>query len=112
MKLNVYTIFDQAAKAYVSPFFMHNHAMATRTFSDQVNQTGNQINSHPEQFILFCIGEYDDQTGEIIPLSTPESLGKGNEYVDAKRNDEDIKTKLDDIWERITDIKKVVDLNL
>ena len=81
MKLNIYSIYDSAAKAYMSPFFMHNHGLAIRAFSDQVNsQQENQIKNHPEQFTLFMIAEYNDQSGYITPLETPAPLGKGNEF--------------------------------
>ena len=81
MNLNIYSIYDSAAKAYMSPFFMHNHGLAIRAFSDQVNATtDNQIKNHPEQFTLFHIAEYNDENGHIEPLDTPKPLGKGNEY--------------------------------
>lgn len=73
MKLNIYSIFDKAAQAFITPFFMHNKAMAIRVFSDNVNsQEENNISKHPEQFSLFHLGEYDDSTGVIIPLEKPE----------------------------------------
>ena len=80
MKINVYSIFDEAAKAYITPFFMQNNALATRAFKDQCNTPGSQIASNPEQFVLFHIAEYDDSTGTIVPRDTPRSLGRGNEY--------------------------------
>ena len=55
MKLNVYTIYDDTAKAYMQPFFMHNHGLAVRAFTDQVNRNdeNNPLNKHPEQFTLY-----------------------------------------------------------
>ena len=96
MKLNIYSIYDQAAKAYTSPFFMHNHGLAIRAFSDQVNsQTENQIQKHPEQFTLFHIGEYNDETGNIESLTNIKSLGKGHEYLENKSFD-----KLEDLYNK------------
>lgn len=81
MILNIYSIYDDAANAYMSPFFMHNHGLATRAFTDQVNsENPNQISEHPEQFALFQIGEYDDTTGLITSLGSPKPMGRGNEY--------------------------------
>ena len=81
MKLNVYTIYDDTAKAYMQPFFMHNHGLAVRAFTDQVNRNdeNNPLNKHPEQFTLYYVGEFDDQTGNL-ELRDHQSLGKGVSY--------------------------------
>jgi len=73
MKLKVYSIYDKAAKAYNTPFFMHNKALAIRAFEDNVNaQEENNISKHPEQFSLFCLGEYDDSKAQFQLLEQPE----------------------------------------
>lgn len=73
MKLKVYSIYDKAAKAYNTPFFMHNKALAIRAFEDNVNaQEENNISKHPEHFSLFCLGEYDDTKGQFELLEQPE----------------------------------------
>jgi hypothetical protein len=80
MKLNVYSIFDSAAKAYTQPFFMHNDGLAIRAFQDNVNaEQENNISKHPDQFTLFKIAEFDDATGQIEAIS-PRSLGNGLEF--------------------------------
>jgi hypothetical protein len=50
MKLNVYSIYDDTAKAYMQPFFLHNHGLAVRAFVDQVNRddANNPLALHPE----------------------------------------------------------------
>lgn len=69
MKLQAYTIFDKAAKAFNTPFFMHNKALAIRAFEDNVNaKEENNISKHPEHFALMHIGEYDDATGDFTPI--------------------------------------------
>lgn len=81
MKLNIYSIYDDTAKAYMQPFFLHNHALAVRAFTDQINQENSQnpLSLHPEQFTLFHVGEFDDQTGNL-ELRDHQSLGKGISY--------------------------------
>lgn len=80
MILNIYSIYDDAANAYMPPFFMHNHGLATRAFSDNANNKESQIGQHPEQFALFHIGTFDDENGKIESFETPKSLGRGNEF--------------------------------
>jgi hypothetical protein len=104
MKLNVYSIFDSAAKAYTSPFFMHNDGLAIRAFQDNVNaEQENNISKHPDQFTLFKIGEFDDSTGEI-KTDLVKSLGTGLEYKNSPDISEDIAQliikKLDSILEK------------
>jgi hypothetical protein len=104
MKLNVYSIFDSAAKAYTSPFFMHNDGLAIRAFQDNVNaEQENNISKHPDQFTLFKIGEFDDSTGEI-KTDVVKSLGTGLEYKNSPDISEDIAQliikKLDSILEK------------
>lgn len=76
MMMKIYSVFDAKLATFGRPWFQMRDAAALREFSDAVNDTSNpnnQWHSHPEDFSLFRIGEYDDQSGEIIPC-TPESL--------------------------------------
>jgi hypothetical protein len=104
MKLNVYSLFDSAAKAYTQPFFAHNDGLAIRMFQDNVNsEQENNISKHPDQFTLFKIGEFDDATGEI-KTDVVKSLGTGLEYKNSPDISEDIAQliikKLDSILEK------------
>ncbi|WNK12454.1 MAG: nonstructural protein [Microvirus sp.] len=67
MITNVYSVFDIKAASYAQPFFSQSHATAIRAFSGAVNDPGTMLNRHPEDFTLNHIGEFDDQTGEVIP---------------------------------------------
>lgn len=75
MILNVYAIFDTAAKAFATPFFMHNDGLAIRAFSDNVNTSDTMIAKHPDQFYLYRLGQFDDQTAMFTQDEAPESLG-------------------------------------
>lgn len=88
MKLNIYSIFDDTAKAYMQPFFLHNHSLAVRAFTDQVNSENNNspLALHPEQFTLYHVGEFDDQTGNL-ELREHQSLGKGISYKKASESE-------------------------
>jgi len=82
MKLKAYSIYDKAAAAYNTPFFMHYKALAIRAFQDNVNSTDeNNIAKHPEQFTLFEVGEYDDSTGVFTPTEKPELVSTALELV-------------------------------
>lgn len=80
MKVNMYSIYDEAATAYISPFSMHNDGLAIRAFQDNVNaKDENNISKHPQHFSLFKLAEYDDATGVIEPITPPKFLVGGVE---------------------------------
>lgn len=76
MELNIYSIYDTAAKAYATPFFMPNDGLAIRAFSDNVNSSDSQLSKHPEQFVLFKIGTFEDQHGKLDHYDPVVNLGQ------------------------------------
>lgn len=81
MKTRCFTVVDVKVGAYLLPFFMRSNAEAIRAFGDAVNDSSTQFYRHPEDYCLFCIGEFDDSTGVLVPLAVHESLGKAVEYL-------------------------------
>jgi hypothetical protein len=84
MKVNIYAVYDSAAKAYGRPIFLQADGLVMRAFKDMVNDPRKEtdISKHPEQFTLFKIAEYDDQHGVIVPLETLKLMASGHEMVD------------------------------
>ena len=75
MKLKVFSIFDSKAEAFNTPFFFNMTGQALRAFEDLAKDPQAAISKHPEDYTLFEIGEFDTDTGQLIPLPTPHSLG-------------------------------------
>lgn len=89
MKSNVYSIYDSAAKAFTTPFFLPTDGMAIRAFQGNVNsKEDNNISLHPDQFTLYKIGEWDDQRGHVEALDKIVSLGVGITFVENKVTDD------------------------
>ncbi len=65
MKHNIYAVYDSKAESYTPPFFEHAEGRALRTFADCCNDQGHQFGKHPEDYTIFRLGEYDDNTGTI-----------------------------------------------
>jgi hypothetical protein len=80
----VYTVHDGAAGAYLEPFFCRSHAEAIRSFSGAVNGADHIFNQHPDDFHLFYIGDYDEDTG-VISSSDHLSLGCAVEFLASPR---------------------------
>lgn len=70
----VVSIYDSCAETWYDPIFAINAGAAVRSFQDHVNSNGNDINAHPEHFILFKLAEFDPSDGMIHPLRVPEVL--------------------------------------
>ena len=79
MKLNIYSIRDSKISAYSQPFYSHTNGSALRAFADHVNDKTSAPNKHPEDYELFHLGTFDDETGEITSVK-PNFIGAANEY--------------------------------
>ena len=77
----IYSIHDSKAAAYLPPFYLHNKNMAIRSFSDAVQEENSAFYRHPEDYSLWELGEFDDNTGEIIYYTPHHALGTGVDYI-------------------------------
>lgn len=79
--MKAYNVFDSAAKAYTLPNFMSTNGLAVRAFTEAVNNKETPMGQYPADYTMFCIGEYDEQTGQLIPYETCEKIGNGLEFL-------------------------------
>lgn len=63
MKLKLFAIYDRALTAYMQPFGAQSAGAAIRAFGDGVNDPAHVMNKHPEDYELWYLGDFDDQTG-------------------------------------------------
>jgi hypothetical protein len=104
MKLHIYSVYDQCADAFIQPFFIHNDGLAIRLFQDNVNsKDDNNISKHPEQFQLYKLAFYDDNTGKIEPLDAPRILANGLDIKNPSENQLEL-----DIDKRLQRIEKLL----
>jgi hypothetical protein len=70
---------DRAADAFGRPLFVPSVGLAIRSFSDEVNRSDpeNQMFNHSDDFDLFEIGTFDDNTGIIECHPQPKLLSIG-----------------------------------
>lgn len=78
MRVGIFSIHDSAAAAFLQPFFAGNETVAKRSFSQAINEESEQNSffKHFQDYSLFSVGYFDDQTGEITP-EKPQHLGNG-----------------------------------
>lgn len=80
MKLQMYTVYDDAAGAYLQPFFFSTDAQAIRGFTELANDPNHLFGKYASQYTLFNLGFFDQITGTCALLPTPHSLGKAIEF--------------------------------
>ncbi len=85
MKLNIYSIFDQASGLYSRPYFTQSDGEAIRSFSDIATDAKHPVGMHPADYTLFRLGIFDDCTGKLIDEDN-ESLGNALERVASAQN--------------------------
>ena len=71
MKLNVYSVKDAKAATFGNPFYANNDQVAIRSFQAVADDPNTTIHKNPEDFSLYKVAEWDDNSGEIIPQKQP-----------------------------------------
>lgn len=66
MKIPCFSIRD-VKSGFSCPFTASNEAVAKRQFSGCVNSVGNVIHDYPEDFQLWDVGEFDTESGNLLP---------------------------------------------
>lgn len=85
--MKAYSIYDKVANAYNKPFYCLNDGMAIRIFSEVVNDGKSEICSHPEDYSLFYVGDFSEQTGVIeVAKDCPVRVMFATELVNADRS--------------------------
>lgn len=77
MELKVFSIRDSKAEIYNQPFFNKSHGEAERNFQMLIADEKSMVSKYPEDFDLYFIGTYDDESGKLDPLPTPQHVVKG-----------------------------------
>jgi len=78
--LQIFSVRDTAAEAFLPPFTMNSRGAAIRAFTDAVNGGNNQFTAHAGDYNLFHIGDFDEDLGVVTP-SEPVLLGNGLSFV-------------------------------
>lgn len=85
MILEMVAVFDDAASAFMRPFFVASKGMAVRSFRDEVNRASddNVMYKHPEHFALYYLGQFDDGVGHFKLVEVAQLLNRAS---DVKEN--------------------------
>lgn len=61
----IVAVYDRQLQTYMRPFVAQTAGQAIRSFSDEVNRQGSELNQHPEDYTLHRVGVWDETTGEL-----------------------------------------------
>lgn len=76
MELRMYSIRDAKAEAFNPPFYKNTHGEAERDFQNLTRDEKSMVSLYPEDFDLYYVGTYDNITGLVKPLDTPQHVVK------------------------------------
>jgi len=84
MQLSICAVHDSAAGAYARPFFVPTSALALRSFRDEINRASpdNPMYQHSDDFTLFELGTFDDNSAEFNVLQTPTVIARAKDLKD------------------------------
>ena len=102
----VFSVYDKQVEAFTMPFVAPAAGHAIRDFTEAVNAKSERhqtnLSRYPKVHVLYYIGEFNDATGELIPLKVPQALCSGIDVLE--------KNQLND-WqpkENITEVESSV----
>lgn len=78
--MKVYAVYDTKTESYTMPLCFKAKGEAIRSIVDEVNNPQSNIGRHPEDYVLFELGEYDELTGVITSYPAKVSLGVAIEF--------------------------------
>lgn len=86
MRKFIVVVRDIKANLYFNPMFFQSLGQAERSFRDEVNRPaeGNTLAAHPQDFELFQVGTFDDETCSFDLLDKPLQIVHGSACVKAK----------------------------
>lgn len=83
MKIEIVAILDRAADAFSRPIFVNAIGQAIRSFQDEINRVDpqNEMQRHPDDFDLYHLASWDDNTGKFVNQDEPKQIAIGKQMV-------------------------------
>lgn len=63
MLIRYFSIYDRKATIFMPPFHALTDAAAVRSVQDAMSDPQTSLHRHPDDFVLFAVGEFDDASG-------------------------------------------------
>lgn len=80
MILEMCAVKDRALNAFMRPWFAQSLGQAIRMFTDEINNPQGELNKHPDDYDLWHLGTWNDDTGLMNPnTEAPKQLAIGKQ---------------------------------
>lgn len=86
MQTNVYSVYDVTSETFGAPFLLLTDGLAMRSFYEAAMNPKTEINKYPDEYVLYNIGKYDDDTGLMQP-SEPKRLNTASHAIKVFQKD-------------------------
>lgn len=84
----LFSIYDNKSRAFQAPFVHSNESTALRALAGSIGERpGDMLAKYPEDFELFYLGTFDDNTGEYETV-TARSIGNIKILLNNQEEDE------------------------
>lgn len=74
MKYVLVAVFDSAVGSYMPPFAQRSIGEALRSFSVACKDEQTAMAKHPQDYALYLLSEFDDESGLLEDLAIPPRL--------------------------------------
>lgn len=88
--MQIFTIRDSKAEAYMKPFYAENTAVAMRMIQESAMDNASMFRRYPSDFELYMIGKFDEKTG-IIKGKDGVNLGRIVDFLQLEMFEDDKK---------------------
>lgn len=80
MKLQMFSIYDAKAAAYLPPWFVPNVSVAVRSFSNCANDPGHAFCINAEDYTLYHFGSFENESGKVDLFADAHVIGKALQF--------------------------------
>ena len=112
MNLKIYAVKDVQADAFMQPIIRPNEEVSVRDFTHAVTAADSPMSANADDYILYEIGDWDDESGYVIPCD-PRIVITGTFAVKESRiisrENKTIREKLDALHAEIEKLKEGYD---
>ena len=106
MKLIMFAVWDKKAEAYLPPFWQKNEAMAARIFIQACRDPEHNFGMNPEDYHLFSVCSFDDETGVVTPYMPLRPVVDGLQAVAVQKVPSESPVRSSDVVERAQEVKE------
>lgn len=80
MKLAMLAVRDRQLDAFMRPFCVQTIGQGIRSFGDEVQRQDQPMYQHPEDYELYHLGDFDEETGKLTSLDKPKQIALATQF--------------------------------